>query len=267
MSVRESMKWLINFLRLKVNDEGVTILDSDQYYAGDSIKLTCEYTDLNGAPADPSSPTVTIWDSIGALIIDHATPVDTGVAGVRYYIYRIPEAGPKGVWRAEFTGNIDSYVSEYPIEFEVVTSKRIWTDEELQDLLDLHRIHVRRELLAKDADGKTYYSNYSMFEDDVTLWDGISSNSAIVLPSSSNMVDGTFSFDTAQDRNYYLDGKSYNIHNTIAECMEQLAMDPNRARAWERGGVKYTHYDFLEISKYHRNLAGIKSTKAIRVYS
>lgn len=261
------MKWLINFLRLKVNDEGVTTLDPDQYYAGDSIKLTCEYTDMAGAPADPNLPTVTIWDSMGKVIIDKATPVDSGVIGVRYYIYGIPEDGPKGVWRAEFTGSIDGNVSKHPIEFDVVTSKRIWTDEELQDILDLNRIHVRRELLTKDSDRKKYYSQYGMFEDDVILWDSVTSNAKIVSPSSSSLVDGTFVFDTEQNGVYYLDGKSYNIHGAIAECMEQLAMDPNRARAWERGGVKYTQYDLFEMSKYHRNLAGTRTAKTIRTYS
>jgi hypothetical protein len=267
MSVRASMIWLINFLRLKINDEGANTLDSDQYYVGDSIKLTCEYTDLEGVPADPESPTVTVLDPTGEIIVNNASPIEPGVIGVRYYIFKIPKTGPEGIWRAEFSGSIDDNESRYPIEFEVALSKRIWTDEELQSLLDLHRIHIRRELLNKGADEKTYYSKYGMLEDDVSLWTGSTSGSMLVTPNNSNLVDGTFTFNTVQSGNYYLDGKSYDIHSTMAECMEQLAMDHNRARIWERGGVKYTQYDYFEMAKYHRSLTEIKGIKVVRSYS
>jgi len=267
MSVRSSMIWIINLLRLKLNDEGVTTLDPDQYYTGDSIKLTCEYADLWGSPVEPISPSVNIWDPNGILVVDGAMPNEPGVIGLRHYVYQIPEIGPEGVWRVEFTGRIDNNVCRYPMEFEVVTSKRIWTDEELQNLLDLHRIHIRREMLSKSADGKTYYSKYTMLEDDITIWDLITSSARMITPTSSNLVDGTFTFDINQNRNYYLDGKSYNIHNTMAECMEQLAMDSGRARIWERGGVKYTQYDYFEMAKYHRSLAGVRSTKLIKTYN
>lgn len=39
----------------------------------------------------------------------------------------------------------------------------------------------------------------------------------------------------------------------IAECMEDLAAKPEKARKWG-GKVKYTHYDFTQIAKYHRLL-------------
>ena len=44
-------------------------------------------------------------------------------------------------------------------------------------------------------------------------------------------------------------------HGVIAACMEQLAMDPELARKWEQGGVKYTHYDYTAMAKYHCALA------------
>lgn len=45
------------------------------------------------------------------------------------------------------------------------------------------------------------------------------------------------------------------IHGVIATCMKQLAMSPATARRWERHGVKYTHYDYESMAKYHSGLA------------
>lgn len=44
------------------------------------------------------------------------------------------------------------------------------------------------------------------------------------------------------------------IHGTISACMEYLAMNPDKARQWEQD-VKYTHYDYMEMAKYHNELA------------
>ena len=148
------------------------------------------------------------------------------------------------------------------------TDESIWTDDQLQNYLDMHRVHVRRELLSKDVDEMVYLSKYGMLEDDVVLWDSCSANSAEVSSNNytANLVDGMFSFAENQNNAYYLDAKSYEIHSAIAECMEQLAMDPSKARAWERGGVRYTHYDYMEMAKYHRNISGIKSIAINRTY-
>jgi len=148
------------------------------------------------------------------------------------------------------------------------SSASIWTDDQLQDYLDMHRVHVRRELLSKDADEKLYCSRFGMFEDDITLWDGNAEGAAQVPPEiySANLVDGVFTFASDQNKDHFLDGKSYNLHGAIAECLEQLAMDQNKARMWERGGVSYTHYDLMEMARYHRNLAGERSTTVVRTY-
>ena len=144
----------------------------------------------------------------------------------------------------------------------------IWTDDELQNYLDMHRIHIVREPLAYDLNKQVYYSTFGMLEADVSLWDSKQSNSN-ETPNSNytvNLVDGTFKFINNQGDRYYLDAKSYNIHDAIAECLEQLAMDQNRAKAWGRGSVVYTHYDLMEMAKYHRNLVGSRSTGIVRTY-
>ena len=197
--------------------------------------------------------------------MDAVTPTKSET-GVYYYNYRIPEAGPAGVWRAEFAGVVNGTVREYPTEFEAALTKRVWTDDELQNYLDMHRVHVRREPLRQDVDGEVFSSRFGMFENDVTLWDSDNAVATQATPDSSNLVDGVFTFVEGQDGPYYLDGKSYNIHGAIAECMEQLAMDPDKAREWGRGGVKYTHYDLMEMAKYHRNLAGSRGTTIVKTY-
>jgi len=148
----------------------------------------------------------------------------------------------------------------------------IWTDDELQNYLDMHRIHIVREPLAYDLNKQVYYSTFGMLEADVSLWDSKQSNSN-EIPNSNytvNLVDGTFMFSDplswGQGDRYYLDAKSYNIHDAIAECLEQLAMDQNRAKAWGRGSVVYTHYDLMEMAKYHRNLVGSRNTGIVRTY-
>ena len=144
----------------------------------------------------------------------------------------------------------------------------IWTNGQLQDYLDMHRVHVRREFLTKNADAQVYYSKFGMFEDDLTVWDGDSAG-AKEVPSGDytvNLGDGTFTFAMGQDRDYYLDAKSYDTHGAIAECLEELAMDPSKSREWTRGGVKHKHYDYMEMARYHRSLSGSRATTIAKTY-
>jgi len=272
MAARSTMAWLLRELRHKVHDEGPAVLEPNQYFAGDSIRLNCTYNDLDGNAMDPSSPAVSIWDFEGVKRIDAATPAYAGETGKYYYNYQIPSDGPEGAWRVVFSGTVGNQISEYTLEFEVVITRRIWTDEQLQTYLDMHRYHIIRELLTKDAEEKAFHSNFGMFEDDVTLWESNSAG-ASQLPASSfnaNLVDGVFIFTQQYYGDCYLDGKSYDLHGAIAECMEQLVTDPSKAREWERGGVRYSHYDYMEMAKYHRslsrNLAGIRSVKTLKTY-
>lgn len=156
------------------------------------------------------------------------------------------------------------------------TDEDIWTDDQLQTYLDMHRVHVRREQLTKDVDEAIYHSAHGMLEGDtdtwdndaeiIKMWDSPSASATAYTPDAYNLTDGVFTFDADQGANLYLDAIAYNLHGAIAECMEQLAMDPAKAKQWERGGVRYTHYDLLEIAKYHRNFDGLQSTIVTRVY-
>jgi len=144
----------------------------------------------------------------------------------------------------------------------------IWTDDELQAYLDMHRLHIVKEPLKTDLNYLVYYSTYGMLESDASLWDSIGSD-ALEVPNTDyieNFIDGIFTFTSAQEISYYLNGKSYNLHGAIAECLEQLAMDPNRAKAWGRGSITYSHYDLMEMANYHHNYCGMRSVNLIRTY-
>jgi hypothetical protein len=145
----------------------------------------------------------------------------------------------------------------------------IWTDDELQNYLDMHRIHIVREPLSYEPSAKVYQSSFGMLEADASLWDSNLPNAKEIINSNyiANLADGTFNFTSVQNGTYYLDAKSYNIHGAIAECLEQLAMDQNKAKAWSRGSVTYTHYDLMEMAQYHRNLSGLRNTDLLRTYN
>jgi len=159
----------------------------------------------------------------------------------------------------------------------------VWTDDELQKMLDRNRVIIRRELLMEDVDELQFYSRFGNLEgtyaystedgatwdDDATiikLWDSDSADATAITPDGWNLVDGLFTFTSEQNDSCYLDGISYNLHGAIAEAMEQLAMDRDRASQWARGGVSYTHYDLMELSKYHRSLAGPRGATVVRTY-
>lgn len=145
-------------------------------------------------------------------------------------------------------------------------SSTVWTDDNLQNYLDMHRIHIRREKLEKDVVGKNYYSSYQMLEADAELYDDDTDDGSLVTPDSSNLIDGVFTFTTEQDEDYYLDAKSYDINAAVAECLDELVTDMNRAQSWSRGGVKYTHYDLMALSKHFRNLSAPRAKRIRRTY-
>lgn len=52
---------------------------------------------------------------------------------------------------------------------------------------------------------------------------------------------------------------NHNEHGIVAECMEDLAANPEKARKWCAGNVKYTHYDLMQLAKYQRQLQKAES--------
>lgn len=157
------------------------------------------------------------------------------------------------------------------------TGSAIWTDDdELQTYLDMHRRHIMREQLIEDVDQKIFLSQSGMFEGDtstwdddatiIAMWDSDGADATAVTPDSYNLVDGAFYFTSDQDNTYYLDALSYDLNSAIAECLEQLATDSSKARAWERGGVRYEYSDYMDMAAYHRQRSGLDSLETVRTY-
>ena len=77
----------------------------------------------------------------------------------------------------------------------------VWTDDDLQLYLDIHRTHVIRELLVSDSNRLVYYSTHGMLEMDASLWDSNSSSGLEIVNTlySANLTDGIFTFSSCRD--------------------------------------------------------------------
>ncbi len=159
----------------------------------------------------------------------------------------------------------------------------VWTDDELQRYLDMYSVPVRRKRLENDPDELIYYAHvgllegtYSLSSEDgatwdddntiIKMWDSSAGGATAITPDNWNLVNGAFWFDEDQNNTYYLDAISYNIAGAVAECLEQLAIDPTKAMTWMRGGVSFTAYDLMAMAKYHRSLTGPRSTTVRKTY-
>lgn len=98
------------------------------------------------------------------------------------------------------------------------TSAALFSSDELQAILDLHKTHVLYEQMRSDAANKRFYSRHR-FLTDATLWDSSDEdNQTEYTPDTSNLLEGWFEFDTAQDKTLYLKAYSYNVYAAAAGC-------------------------------------------------
>lgn len=155
-------------------------------------------------------------------------------------------------------------------------NSEIWTDDNLEDLLDQYRIPIRRELLSKNVVEKIYYSAYTILEGDssswtgdptIALWSDPTDSATEVDPDSWNLIDGSFVFTTSRDNDYYLDAWSYRraLHMAASDCFEEGAADPSTAAVWGRGGVYHSSTPPMQLAQIHRSRAGARSSKIVRV--
>ena len=274
---RATMNHIISQLRLKLNDAAPIALASDEYYFGDTVKVSNEYRDLDGNLTNPTAPTVTITDPNGTVTVAAATPTEEST-GIFFYNYAPTEV--EGYWQYVFGGTVESLPTSWPFkQFRVFVdgAKYTWTDNELQIFLDLHRRRIYRKRLEVDQDSQVFESGFTMLEgstvawsgsgdpeDVINIWDRSGRDATAKTPTSYNLVSGTFNFDSEQTlQPYYLDGLSYSIAGAMSECMEQLAADPNRAKSWSRGSVSYTYGDFLDMSRRLRKSAGTDKARLV----
>lgn len=101
-----------------------------------------------------------------------------------------------------------------------------WTDDELQDFLDAHRLDVRHARLRPEptwtGSGVTYtdyYADYGDWESDVVLEDASGND---LTPATSDLLTGHWTF-TDQDPPVYITGKTYDLYAAAAAVLEAWA--------------------------------------------
>jgi hypothetical protein len=267
---RSAMRWIINELRRKVHDTGVGALEPSVRYAGDTIKLSQQFKTVASVAATVANAKITVLSPTGDIVVSSASCVISTVKSWASYNLRTTSGYTEGVYLAEFVGSVAAIQRRYPYEFELRKTQRIWSDDELQAYLDKHRVFVgvgRREELGNDLSYKRYLSNFDTFEW-VKLYDTADGLGVEATPDTSNLVAGEWVFNTAQDKTLYLEGYSYNIYASAAECLEELAGDDSRSSQWTRGGVSHKSQDPLKLAQYYRYMStGIKSTEINKVYA
>ena len=163
----------------------------------------------------------------------------------------------------------------------------IWDDDELQSYLDMSRRRLDRVKLTCDEDSQVFQCQYGLLEggpddgigtsadwsgagvptDAINIWNDAGQGATAQTPDSFSLVAGTFVFHSRQDDEpYFIDGYTYDLEASIAECLEQLAMDLNRAKQWSRGSIGHTHYDLMEMAERHRKLAGFSKARIVGKY-
>jgi hypothetical protein len=268
---RTTMTWIISELRRKVNDyRPEASMDSDIAQLGDTIRIKCTYYNLASVAITPTTPKVSIKNPNGSTVVNAVSTIASSATGVQYYDYKIPITGPEGVWRVNFTGKLGTVTSAYSTEFEARNTQRIWSDDELQNYLDRNRLDIGidepRELLQCNVSYTKYKSKYRNLETS-TLYNSDADTAVSVTPTTVNLVDGSFTFATSQNVDLYLEGISYNILISAAECLEELSADLSRTYQWSRGGVSHTANNPLLLARYYRSISqGGQSVRMNKVY-
>jgi len=111
----------------------------------------------------------------------------------------------------------------------------VWTDDELQDVLDQHRLRVWREPMemertlvsASDYEYKVYHSRWRNFESGGTAYfqvEGADGTQRGTADYTVNYIAGVVSMTADQEGSaLYLSGWSYDLNAAAADCWRQRA--------------------------------------------
>lgn len=105
-------------------------------------------------------------------------------------------------------------------------ASQTWTDDELQDFLDVNRQEVRHAQLRPEttwANGVAVYTDYyadcGNWEADVVLEDGMGTD---LTPKTADLATGHWAF-TEQEPPVYVTGKSFDLWAAVADVLEAWA--------------------------------------------
>lgn len=271
--VRDTMYDIISELRRKVFDYATESLDSDVGIPGSTIRVETTFTNTELTPTTPvtSSAKITIYDPSKTASVSATTMTAGASTGACYYDFAIPSTAQVGDWQWVATATVDGYGMAMRGEFEVQKISRIWTDEELQRVLDRHRQRHIRASLTPDADYLVFMSGLQNLES-ATLYTYPDSTGAAISTSlySSDLNVGEFTFTTAYETtDVYMDGVTHNIFASAEELLLELMADPSRARQWSRGSISHTGYSLTELIREYRQKSGtgIRFNEINRVYN
>jgi len=156
----------------------------------------------------------------------------------------------------------------------------IWSDDEdIESFLDAYVEHISRVALKCDPDKRNYVSPYSWLEgstsswsgsgsvsDVINIWGSSSSNATAYTPDSFNLKNGIFTFDEDQDKDLWLQCRTYNVNMSAGMLMLAVGANPERAKKWSRGGIKHEISDPLKLAKLYFSMSGITSVPTYRGY-
>jgi hypothetical protein len=280
-TIRSTMFDIIKDLRRKVFDYQPESLDTDEYPPGDTIQFTIYFKDHAGIAADPLTSSIKITDSQNNIRVSSGT-LTKDVVGTYLYYYSVPATCTPGDWTMQAEGDVATYASVKPDVFKVRSRHFVWTDEELQRVLDRHRVRYTRETITPDWNYLIYSTNGIKNLESATLYT-MPDNSGSAISTSLYSADlnvGEFTFTIAQNTNiypvsseypgyeYYMDGISHNIFASAEELLIELLADPSRASSWSRGSISQTGYKLTDLVREYRGKSGsgFQVAKLKRVY-
>jgi hypothetical protein len=109
-------------------------------------------------------------------------------------------------------------------------ASQAWTDDELQEALDVYQCHHRYCRLGQEesrAPGTGSITYKRFFTDDIGDWESdveiVNATWTPVTPTSSDYINGRFEFATEPDWPLTINGKTYDLYGAAADVLDAWA--------------------------------------------
>lgn len=140
------------------------------------------------------------------------------------------------------------------------TGAAVFTDDDVQEALDRHRLNVDREELApvyEAIDGswvvRKYYSAYRYWEEDGILRDA---QGSVLSPAITEWQVGAWTFAAHQPPPVYITGKSFDPYAAAADLLEAWAARIKLEYDFDEGGQSFARSQkikqVLDLAAYYR---------------
>ncbi len=123
------------------------------------------------------------------------------------------------------------------------TSGAQFTDDDVQEALDLYREEVSREELTavpRIIGGTVEYHRFTSYrgfwESDAEITDAAG---AAVVPDTVNWLTGVFEFTASRQPPLFIHGKRYDVYGAAADLLEQWATEIAREVDFSLGGDRF----------------------------